>query len=196
MNAICIMRPYFFFFGLILLNSCTNNAGHPIEIYTENEYLSFIAENKSPRGSHWGTYFDSNGDPYTGEVNWYFKINDELARKEFYDNGKQIRVDIYDKEGNWVWFSKNEISEDENGIKYLEHFQKTENDSIFLAFDLIWNDNSHTVKEYYLNGQLKYQYNYNTIVNRVDGMAYKYDQEGNLLKQERYEDGILIETIK
>lgn len=181
---------------LICLTGCNKQVSHQDEIYSENEQLTYVSENKSSRGTHWATYLDSEGIPYSGEVHWYFKINDELARKEVYDNGKQIRVDIYDKEGNWVWFSKNEISEDENGIKYLEHFQKTENDSIFLAFDLIWNDNSHTVKEYYLNGQLKHQYNYNTIVNRVDGMAYKYDQEGNLLKQERYEDGILIETIK
>lgn len=170
--------------------------GHPNEIYTENEYLSFIAENKSPRGSHWGTYFDSNGNPYTGEINWYFKINNQLARKELYQNGKQVQVDIYNTDGTLVWLNKNEVTVSEDGTKYLKHFQKTVDDSIYLAFDLQWKQNSHTVKEYHINGQLKHQYTYDTSINRVNGIAYEYDQEGNLLKQERYENGELVETIK
>ena len=182
--------------GLILINNCAQSASYPNEIYTDGEYLTLVSENKSPRGSHWATYLDSESRPYSGEVNWYFKANDQLSRKEIYDNGKQVRVDVYDIEGNWVWLSKNEISEDENGIKYLESYQKTENDSIYLAFDLVWDGNSHTVKEYYLNGKLRHQYTYNTLVNRVNGIAYQYDEEGNITKQERYENGILIETIK
>jgi antitoxin component YwqK of YwqJK toxin-antitoxin module len=181
---------------LILLNNCAQSGPNPNEIYTDGEYLTLVSENKSSRGNHWATYLDSEGNPYSGEVNWYFKANDQLSRKEVYDNGKQVRVDIYDIMGNWVWLSNNEISEDQNGIKYLESYQKTENDSIYLAFDLVWDGNSHTVKEYYLNGQLRHEYTYNTLVNRVNGMAYQYDEEGNITKLERYENGILIETIK
>jgi len=170
--------------------------GHPKEIYTNDLTLTALNENRGARGFYWITWLDSDGNPYSGEHCWLYRINDEVARKEFYEDGKQTLVEIFNEDGSQFVSYKSEFTTDENGVRYLKHIQKFDSSEQFLAFDAKWDQNIHTVREYFENGQLRYEFSFNTEKNKYEGFAFLYDEQGNLLKQERYENGILIETIK
>ena len=43
-------------------------------------------------------------------------------------------------------------------------------------------------RKYYLDGQLKYEYNYKN--NQLDGIQKEYDSQGNLISEKTYENGV------
>lgn len=183
--------------GFLVLASCLDVFdGHPMEIYTNDVTITPINENASARGFYWINWVDSDGKPYSGEQTWLYRINDQVARKEYYEDGKQTLVEIFNQDEELVFVGLSEFTEDENGVRYLKHFQKIDSSDQYLEFDATWDQNIRTVKEFFQSGQLKYEFSFNTEINKYEGFAFLYDEQGNLLKHERYENGILIETIK
>jgi antitoxin component YwqK of YwqJK toxin-antitoxin module len=52
-----------------------------------------------------------------------------------------------------------------------------------------------TIKQWHENGQLKYEAYFTGNI-KFQGLMTLYDEQGNILEQERYEDGEIIEKIK
>lgn len=183
--------------GFLAVASCLDVFnGHPMEIYTNDVTLTPLNENSGARGFYWITWLDSDGNPYSGEQTWLFRINDQIARKEYYENGKQTLVEIFNQDEELVFVGLSEFSEDEDGVRYLKHFQKIDSSAQFLAFDAIWDQNIHTVNEYSANGQLQYQFSFNTEINQYEGWATQFDEQGNIIKKELFENGNIVETIQ
>ncbi len=144
--------------------------GHPMEIYEGDITLIPVWENQSPKGYYWTTWTDSDGTPYTGEQVWLFRINDQVARKHYFENGKETLVEIFNEQEELVFLGLSEFTEDEIGVKYLKHYQKIDSSDQFLAFEAKWDQNIHTVKEYFQSGQLNYEFSFNTEINKYEGL--------------------------
>ncbi len=183
-------------FSILTMMFCADlSSSDNSTIYTNNDGLQAEAVNNFPHGSYWTVWLDSNGNPFSGKQTWLYKANDRIARIEHYENGNQIHVEIFSDNGDLTYVGESEFFEN-NDIRHLKHYRKYDSLERYLDFEAKWEQNLYTVKEYFQNGQLKSEYSFNTEINKYDGLAFLYDQEGNLLSQNRYEDGELVEKIK
>lgn len=146
-------------------------------------------------------FFNKN----TGELAWIeqfenglnttsFYISNDLitssGASEFhhtYKNDEQVEMVAYNKDKAVVY--KWEISD-----SVTRHYGPNEQ----LTFDshskIIDGKRVHSLREWHPNGQLKFEMTSDSL--GYQGLMTLYDEQGEVLQQERYEDGELIEKIK
>ncbi len=186
-------------FSLLIFLFCTNSSqeyGFSWGIDSNGNELSpdLNVVPKSPRDSQ---YFILNGELYTGELNLYGTENNQLYRKQFFKGGLIIGAIWFDEDGSQSVRYENVF---ESGIQ-AGFRQFGPNDQIVREWvGTPEPDDSLTVfREWYPNEQLKFEMFSSSGDRRVvvyEGVMTLYDEEGNILEQELYEDGELIEKIK
>lgn len=139
-----------------------------------------------------GIRYDSKGDPFTGTQQYRFVKNDSLFNEVVYENGIMKSSEAYIKDGDSTNIYKSEydyIGEHYKEVKYykngalLEEWKDAESNELGYH------------KQWYLNGQLKYEAYFEGNI-EYEGLMTLYDEEGNIIEQERYKDGELSEKIK
>ncbi len=139
-----------------------------------------------------GAQYTSSGELFTGTQKVYYTENDSLYMELFYKDGINTGSVIY-RDGDTVrqvhgiYKDRRELAQKMyfNGMLDYEDIRPRENED-GLGHVRIWHrSNGELAFEAFYTGDKEYQ-----------GLMTEYDEEGNIIMQERYEDGELIETIK
>lgn len=155
-----------------------------------------------PLDERTGLLIGPNGEPYTGEQNTYHVETDLVISKETIINGKVTRREFpsYDSTGAYQYKSVVIPSLDENGNKVTTYYSDRTTDSLILNFETIVESELQTHNFYYPDGQIQMSASYKWDPTKKDllkhGLITEYDEENNIIQQERYQDGKLIEKIK
>lgn len=142
--------------------------------------------------------FDMNGKLFTGTQNYYFKSDDKLFTSVRFKEGLRIREQTFKRTGE-EWY-RVEIDYDfESGEQVSIHAY----DEGALTMESINSSPDHNgldlYREWYPNGQLKFEMTSYSEENKpvvYQGMMTRYDPQGNILEQELYKGGELVERIK
>ena len=185
-----------FFISVVSFVFCTQTEINSDELYT-NVQLQLVSspyQQVQDSGSyHNSKMYDLEGKLFTGTQNYFFKKNDQLFTSVTFKKGIRTKEQTFKKSGE-EWY-RVEIEYD---------FEKDERIS-FRGYDLgtltleIIDSSSvhsgmHLYREWHPNGLLKFESTSNELGSQ--GLMTLYDQNGNILEQELYNDGELVEKIK
>ena len=190
-------EPGFFTIGeteyTYLFSGMPNHKSDPPLIFLPDEYGK---RNKGP--IH---FYLTSGELYSGEATAY--KNERLSQKFIFENGLITEHFLFNSDGsprqlimtgfeNERLKSKRSYLYNDNNEKYLT------NESEFPPFT---NNGLSNIKMYHPNGALYFEYShkggyYNDRASQYHGLMTLYDEQGDVLQQERYKDGELIEKIK
>jgi len=189
---------------------CTQGPDYPIKITGNNDVLYSTVDlyvdpprsedlNIERRGL--GIRYDSDGNPFTGTQEMRFVKNDSLFNEIEFEEGIMKSSIGYDKNGNSL--DKYEYGYIGNQYKMVRHTKPSG------AVVEEWGDAKPEEpgyhKKWYENEQLKYEAYFTGNIQpegldifktQYQGLMTLYDQDGNIIEQDRYEDGKLVETIK
>lgn len=105
--------------------------------------------------------------PFTGtQITRYIKKN-KLHGEGIYESGVLKSSTLFDADGILIW----EVTGPESDIK------------------------PGTLKEWYPNGQIEFELTFHTGM-KYHGLMTLFDEKGEILEQELYEDGEMVEKIK
>ncbi|RNC83103.1 MAG: hypothetical protein ED557_10340 [Balneola sp.] len=137
--------------------------------------------------------FTTGEIPFTGTANWYRKTNHKLVRQHQFVDGLNTSSKFFDREGRDSIRFENGYSD---GI--LDGY-RVYNSSNILVRD--WgtqktDDGQLTIyKTWFSNGDLKFEMTLDKN-DKYEGLMTLYDEQGDILEQELYKEGQLIEKIK
>ncbi|RNC83102.1 MAG: hypothetical protein ED557_10335 [Balneola sp.] len=169
------------------------------ELYTDVKVTVDLAsediENSIPSSP---IHKDKNGRPFTGTSSMYYKKNDQLYSTATYVNGIQTGWITFDENGNERYRVKKEYDE----AKWLstKHFSRGKLKAEWLYRSVT--DSEYDIhREYYPDGILKFEMSFTSGSENKPPLIYQglmtlYDEQGNVLEQELYKDGELVEKIK
>lgn len=186
----------------ITLMFCTQQMDHPIKITGDGDGVLYstvdlYVDSEKPKELNIekkgvGIRYDSDGKAFTGSQQFRHLENDSLYSETVYENGLMKSREFISRDGDSVSRYNYEYS-------YIgEHFKavKTYSDGVLLEE---WKDAEPDQlgfnKQWYPNGQLKFETNFRENI-EYDGLMTLYDENGEILEQERYEGGELVEVIK
>lgn len=138
-----------------------------------------------------GIRYDSEGNPFTGIQQYRYVKNDSLFNEVVYENGIMKSSVGYDKKGNTLdQFEYGYIGDQYKMVKQIKP-----NGLVVEKWKDAKPDELGYHKQWHPNGQLKYEAYFEGNI-EYEGLMTLYDEEGEVIEQERYEDGELVETIK
>lgn len=135
--------------------------------------------------------FTASGELFTGTQKVYFTKNDSLYMELYFEGGihtgskMTIDGDIF-RQVHTVYLNEPLFGKEiyVNGNISYENIPPTESED-GMGHIRTWHDNGQLGAEVTYTGDQVYH-----------GLMTEYDEEGNIITQERYEDGELIEKIK
>ncbi|NGP77617.1 hypothetical protein G3570_13290 [Balneolaceae bacterium YR4-1] len=139
-----------------------------------------------------GIRYDSAGNPFTGTQQFRDVNNDQLLSESEYVDGILKSTTAYHDDGSLKL--KYEYGYVGQKFKTTKHYNE---DGLMIEewVNPTSTDSLGYIKQWHPNGQLKYEAYY--IENlQYQGLMTLYDKQGNIIEQERYENGELIEKIK
>lgn len=138
-----------------------------------------------------------NGQPYTGERFAHDRSTGELVSRSVYKDGELELFERYYQNDklfgtyDWSSISTEDVEAGRNRANSITYYTSGQKKSAFINPS---DDGSTlgTYREWYENGQLKFNMfldeNYN-----YEGLMTLYSESGIILKQEQYDDGVLVE---
>jgi hypothetical protein len=179
---------------LALLTFCSQKADDSApktsKTYTVPE-LHFDGRRSKELGKPLATHYTSSGELFTGTQKVYHTENDSLHMKMFFEDGINTGSVIYEEDGDVIRqkhgrYLNGPYTKEiyENEVLVYQNIPPTESD-----------DGMGHLRGWHKNGQPSVKVNY-TGDQAYQGILTEYDKEGNIITQERYEDGELVETIK
>lgn len=141
-------------------------------------------------------WFDEKGERYTGTQKIISKETGEVIGENIYENGLLIKLKYHHGEDSDISHSEHEYK-DSTGIE-LATRTYYKNDQIMMEgiYPVVSNDFIGTSKFWHPNGELEFEMSYKNEFINYHGLMTTYNEEGDIIEQERYEDGELIEKIK
>ena len=138
------------------------------------------------------THFDESGNPFTGVQEMRFVKNDSLFSKSVYKEGIIQSTTAYFENGSLM--GKSEFGYIGDQFKTTRQYNK---DGILIEEWIYPSEGNPagTIREWHPNGQLKYEAFFTGNL-QFEGLMTLYDEQGNIIEQERYEGGELIDKIK
>lgn len=155
-----------------------------VKLYLPNP-VEDLVKGQSLRMNDW------TGKPFTGTTSSFYRKNDQLYSESVYENGLNTSVKMYNNDGSQRTRVEHDYSEAE--MVWNRHYN--EDDLLIMESKSykISEDGFGFVKRWHDNGQL--QFEMKTDENgKYQGLMTLYDEEGNVLEQENYKDGVLIES--
>ncbi len=164
-------------------------------LYFKTNELDRLRNSKSARKINALRHYNSRGELMTGTVSMT-SYDGYLLSERVLQDGRALKITYYDSLGKEL--GRVEFDYDESGqIIHTKDFYRNNlrNEIIYPPLN---NDSLTVYKNYYANGRLKNSYNsksdkYPPVYH---GIMTSYDEQGNILEQERYDNGKSIEVIK
>lgn len=179
---------------LALLTFCSQKADYSDPQTKKIEHIPELhldGERSEELGKPLATYYTSSGEPFTGTQKAYYVESDSLHMKMFFEEGINTGSVIYEEDGDVIrqkhgrYLDKPLLKEMyENGVLVYENIPPTESE-----------DGMGHIRLWHNNGQLSVEVSYTGDQER-QGLMTEYDKEGNIITQERYEGGEMVEKIK
>ncbi|NGP88470.1 M56 family metallopeptidase [Fodinibius halophilus] len=153
--------------------------------------LHFDKKRNEELGKPIDTHYTSSGEPFTGTQKIYYTENDSLYMEMYFEDGLNTGSVMYEEDGDVV------------RQKHGRYLDFTYTKEIYINEHLVYQNIPPTESEggmghlrgWHKNGQLSYEVSYTG--DRVEqGIMTEYDEEGNIITQERYEDGEVVEKIQ
>ncbi|GAA5520649.1 hypothetical protein LQ318_02860 [Aliifodinibius salicampi] len=181
------------FLALLTLTFCSQKADYSdsktSKIYHDPE-LHFDGELSEELGKPLATHYTSSGEPFTGTQKVYYTENDSLHMELYFEDGLNTGSVQY-KDGDTIRIK--------SGIyqKFPRLQEMYVNDHLVYkdVFPTESEDGMGNIRMWHNNRQLSVKVNY-TGDQVYQGLMTEYDKEGNIITQERYEDGEMVEKIK
>ncbi len=187
--------PLLFFIGLMFCDKQSRDD----ELYSDVRVFfdpgSLDVENSIPKSP---IYKDKHGKPYTGTSNMYYRKNNQLYSTTTYVNGIRTKWVIFDKNGEETY--KTDKGYDGNKWVSTKAYSKGNLTQEWLSSSIT--DSEYDIhREYHSNGSLKFEMTFSSdLANKkpivYQGLMTLYDEQGNIVQQELYKDGKLVETIE
>lgn len=136
-------------------------------------------------------FIDWTGKPFTGTQSTFYRKNDQLYSESVFEDGLNTSLMLYKKGGSQRARVEHEYLETE----MVWNRRYNEEDLLVMESKSyrISDDGFGFVKRWHDNGQL--QFEMKTDENgKYQGLMTLYDEDGNILKEENYKDGVLIES--
>lgn len=168
------------------------------EAYYSDIKLNVKAEPKS-KFANLKRKHDDNGNLFSGEQNWYGRQNDKLYYVYAYEDGLEIEFRGYDLDGALRF--KQERTYNEGKEVYSKTFVYQDGTEVLLLYSKRENG-FVTSTTLYENGRINQEYTYqenddNRLRTHIyHGYMTHYDEEGNIISQNLFDNGELIEKIK
>ncbi len=140
-----------------------------------------------------GAQFTSSGELFTGTQRVYYKENDSLHMELYFEDGLNVGS-VHERDGD--------IYRQVHGTyRDKRHFEEMYVNDVLVHKDIPPGKNEDglgQVRMWHENGQLAFESFYTGYTGNIvkQGLMTEYDEEGNIIQQERYEDGELVEKIK
>ncbi|RNC83412.1 MAG: hypothetical protein ED557_10345 [Balneola sp.] len=139
--------------------------------------------------------FSENGEPFSGTRQILSKKDNTLVLEYTYQDGVLTLITTNGLNPHTGIESRGEFEYKNRKLVATRYFHP-DNQIAHERLSSAYSDNGlHTWKEWYPNGQLKLEWNYDDNV-IAQGLATSYDEEGNIVGQEIYEDGEIVRKIK
>lgn len=183
------------FVCVISLLFCTNTENHPDELYTDVTLHSsnlFLESNTIPAYKE-TIMLAQSGEPFTGVQSYYFKKNDQLFMTFTFREGIRIKEQVFEADGTEKYRKDTDFDFEVNQRLNVRVY-----DEGALTIEIIdsspEHDGLHLYREWHTNGQLKFENTSNELGS--NGLMTLYDVDGNIIEQELYKNGQLVEKIK
>lgn len=165
----------------------------PSEIYYSGPETHADPNRSEELGIPIGAQFTSSGELFTGTQKIYYTKNDSLYMTLYYEDGIEtgslmtMNGDVILQKKGWYQNAPYLKESYNNGVLVWKHVPPAENE-----------DGLGYVRMWHQNGELAFEVLYTgDPMDKVrQGLMTEYDEEGNIIKQERYEDGELVEKVK
>lgn len=147
-------------------------------------------------------WIDEHGKSYSGTQNVYNIENNQLITTHQFSEGIMTQSEFYHYDDDWRIQSKglSLYSIDTDGNRKTELYRNAHSDSMYLFMVYLENDSDkYDTTVYYENGQIMSTWTmlaYNVQTMGYHGLRSEYDEDGNVTKQEIFDKGQLVETIK
>jgi hypothetical protein len=136
--------------------------------------------------------FDSDGNPFTGTQEIRFAETGKLRFKQIYNDGHIVESIQYNVQEDIMVVNKYEYE----GARVNVREMYDENNRLMSQWmSLDSEDSLQTGKYWHPNGQLRFEFSFKDEM-IYHGLMTLYDENGEILEQELYEDGELVEKIK
>jgi antitoxin component YwqK of YwqJK toxin-antitoxin module len=181
----------FVFFSLLLIYSCDSKESQPATdtVKPDIELTSDRALDSAQKIA-WNTFYvqqyEKNGEPYTGTQTYYYEDEDAQGKPfliRTFDNGLLQHEEAFHKNGEKVGQTEYEY-QDAQIVKVTSYFPDGNKRSETIRPSSA-NNSLGMVKEWFENGQLKFEVNIDQD-NKYAGRMTLYDEEGNIVKQQEY----------
>lgn len=190
------MLPSVSFIALLFCASPSPEGLERVELYS-NVYSNVDLFKKIEPGSSAAAKIlvNADGTPFSGTRQIFLKKDDELIIENYYEDGIINLITTHGINPHTGLKSRGEFKFRDGTLVTASYFYS--NDQIaHERLSSAYSANGLNVwKEWYQNGQLKLEWSYDENV-IAQGLATSYDEEGNIIGQELYKDGELLEKIK
>ncbi len=186
--------------ALTLMFCTTQNESEYPRNLSGNELYSNVELSQNPdradelgiENRGFGIMFDKTGTPFTGTQQMRYVDNDSLFSETIYVDGVLKSTTAYHEDGSLM--GRHEYDYVGDGFATIKEF----NEHGLLIEEWIsptTDDRLGSIKQWYPNGQLKFEMTYKKGM-IYHGLMTMYNDDGEIIEQERYEDGELVEKIK
>lgn len=180
------------FFVMIALTFCTKSEhSNGFSFYTDTELSANVVNDGSVFGGPVLRYKGTDGNYYSGTRDYYHKDSNELAFSEKFEDGYRVTRINYD-DGVEISF-RYEFEYDDSNMIVRRKFNEA--GILIEEWTAPINRKPGSIKEWHPNEQLKFEVHYLGDL-EYEGLMTLYDENGEIIEQDRYEDGELVETIK
>lgn len=189
------MRPPTAFLLLIICTAlATSGCSHPDQNHNRiypSVKLHIDAEKSKADGIPKGTNYGPDGEPYSGSVIYRFTRSDSLFSKYIYREGLLAESIIYNEKGE---VRGRTLTGYRNGSMYMK--EKYLN-GVLRHKEIIpevADSDTGSIRIWHPNGQLKYESRY-TGLSDFQGLMTLYNEVGVIIRQEKYRDGVSVDTL-
>jgi len=135
-----------------------------------------------------------DGEPYSGSNKLFDPKTGILETEAIYDKGMPISIKTYNGIGQ-VFFRN--VFDYENGLPKKQRLYISGNLFMEYIYPTPERDYQGIQRYWHLEeGKIQYEAHFLNNSENFHGLVTEFDTQGNIVEQERYEDGELVETIK
>ncbi|MBD3617399.1 MAG: hypothetical protein HUJ22_12595 [Gracilimonas sp.] len=179
-------------FVVITFTFCTNSKhSNGFSFYTDTELSANIVNDGGVFGGPVLRYKGTDDNYHSGTRNHYHKGSNELAFSDTFEDG--YRVTRIDYDDSVEISSRYEFEYDDSNLISRRKFN--ESGTLIEKWTAPIDRKPGSIKEWHQNEQLKFEVHYLDNL-EYEGLMTLYDENGEIIEQDRYEGGELVESIK
>lgn len=158
------------------------------DTYSKVKILTKVQERDSITNSNKWTFYDGNGNPFSGSNTIYLKENDKVYSISKFENGRLLSRVLFSDKDEEVFRTENEFR---NGLLFTTSTSLRDTLYQKSTYPPFTKNNSRIFQRFYPNGNLQFEYGTKQEAERqfYHGLLTLYGEDGDIIEQELYENG-------